>query len=67
MNQDRTSSTSTIPVPDPTILETFPAGSPYGSWPAERFAEARRLEGEPAEVVMHLATDTFLVVVKAGA
>lgn len=44
-----------------TVLESFPAGGPRGSWPAEEFAHARRLEGIPAEVVMDLATDTFLV------
>ncbi|MEU1591524.1 hypothetical protein ABZ468_01350 [Streptomyces sp. NPDC005708] len=49
-----------------TVLERFPAGGPRGSWPAEEFAQARRLEGLPAEVVMDLATDAFLVIV-AGA
>nr|WP_199293308.1 MULTISPECIES: hypothetical protein [unclassified Streptomyces] len=49
-----------------TVLERFPAGGPRGSWPAEEFAHARRLEGLPAEVVMDLATDTFLVVVRSG-
>lgn len=44
------------------MLERFPAGAPRGSWPAEEFAAARRAEGVPAEVVMDLATDTFLVV-----
>lgn len=43
-----------------------PAGGPRGSWPAEEFAQARRLEGTPAEVVMDLATDTFLVIVRAA-
>ncbi|MFD8812095.1 hypothetical protein ACFV23_11550 [Streptomyces sp. NPDC059627] len=47
-----------------TVLERFPAGGPRGSWPAEEFARARRLEGLPAEVVMDLATDTFLVIVR---
>jgi hypothetical protein len=46
-----------------TVLERFPAGGPRGSWPAEEFAQARRLEGQPAEVVMDLATDAFLVIV----
>lgn len=55
--KDRTSSASTIPTP--TILERFPAGAPRGSWPAEEFAAARRLEGLNVEVVMNLATDTF--------
>ncbi|CAL9425308.1 hypothetical protein [Streptomyces griseomycini] len=49
-----------------TVLERFPAGGPRGSWPAEEFAQARRLEGLPAEVVMDLATDMFLVVVRSG-
>ncbi|NGO78654.1 hypothetical protein G6045_23790 [Streptomyces sp. YC504] len=44
------------------VLRSFPAGGPRGSWPAEEFAQARRLEGETAEVVMDLASDAFLVV-----
>ncbi|MET9680695.1 hypothetical protein [Streptomyces coeruleorubidus] len=48
------------------VLESFPAGGPRGSWPAEEFAQARRLEGLPAEVVMDLATDMFLVIVRSG-
>ncbi|GAA3892026.1 hypothetical protein GCM10023084_50940 [Streptomyces lacrimifluminis] len=48
------------------VLERFPAGGPRGSWPAEEFAQARRLEGQAAEVVMDLATDTFLVIVRGG-
>ncbi|MFJ8532448.1 MULTISPECIES: hypothetical protein [unclassified Streptomyces] len=47
-----------------TVLERFPAGGPRGSWPAEEFAHARRMEGLDAEVVMDLATDAFLVVVR---
>ena len=50
-----------------TVLERFPAGSPRGSWPAEEFAADRRAAGEPAEVVMDLRTDSFLVIVKAVA
>ncbi|MEU8529429.1 MULTISPECIES: hypothetical protein [Streptomyces] len=46
-----------------TVLERFPAGGPRGSWPAEEFARARRDEGLPAEVVMDLESDAFLVVV----
>lgn len=49
-----------------TVLERFPAGGPRGSWPAEEFAQARRLEGLPAEVVMDLASDMFLVIVRSG-
>ncbi|MFD6988170.1 hypothetical protein [Streptomyces sp. NPDC059943] len=45
------------------VLETFPAGDPRGSRPAEEFAKARRDEGTPAEVVMDLESDVFLVVV----
>ncbi|MET8856957.1 MULTISPECIES: hypothetical protein [unclassified Streptomyces] len=45
------------------VLERFPAGGPRGSWPAEEFAQARRQEGQAAEVVMDLASDAFLVVV----
>ncbi|MBA2812056.1 hypothetical protein E0500_033255 [Streptomyces sp. KM273126] len=49
-----------------TVLGRFPAGGPRGSWPAEEFAQARRLEGQAAEVVMDLATDTFLVIVRGA-
>jgi hypothetical protein len=48
----------------PRILERFPAGSPRGSWPAEEFAAARRAEGQSADVVMDLDTDSFHVIVK---
>jgi len=48
------------------VLERFPAGGPRGSWPAEEFAHARRVEGIPAEVVMDLPSDFFLVVVPEG-
>ncbi|MEV0257124.1 hypothetical protein AB0H82_23075 [Streptomyces sp. NPDC050732] len=47
------------------VLERFPAGGPRGSWPAEEFARARRQEGQRAEVVMDLASDAFLVIVRA--
>lgn len=47
-----------------TVLARFPAGGPRGSWPAEEFAQARRLEGQPAEVVMDLMTDAFLVILR---
>ncbi|MGV9791441.1 hypothetical protein [Streptomyces sp. NPDC003435] len=49
-----------------TVLERFPAGGPRGSWPAEEFAHARRQEGVPAEVVMDLATDTYLVILRGA-
>ncbi|MFD1277326.1 hypothetical protein [Streptomyces kaempferi] len=64
MDQDRTRSTSTIPEAT-NIIERFPAGSPYGSWPAEEYAAARRAEGQSATVVMDLATDSFHVIAKA--
>lgn len=47
-----------------TVLERFPAGAPRGSWPAEEFAAARRAEGVPADVIMSLPDDSFLVVVE---
>ncbi|MFI5804775.1 hypothetical protein [Streptomyces sp. NPDC051561] len=50
-----------------TVLQRFPAGGPRGSWPAEEYAHARRAEGCPAEVVMDLDSDAFLVVVQHGA
>ena len=49
-----------------TVLQRFPAGGPRGSWPAEEFAQARRLEGLAAEVVMDIATDMFLVIVRSA-
>lgn len=54
-------------LPTRTVLERFPAGHHRGSRPAEQFAADRRAAGEPAEVVMDLRTDTFLVVVPGGA
>lgn len=56
-----------VSTPNRTILERFPAGGPRGSWPAEQFAHDRRMAGQPAEVVMDLHTDTFLVIVRGGA
>ncbi|MFI5660096.1 hypothetical protein [Streptomyces sp. NPDC051684] len=49
------------------VLQRFPAGGPRGSWPAEEYASRRRQEGQPAEVVMDLATDAFLVIVREPA
>jgi hypothetical protein len=46
------------------VLQRFPAGGPRGSWPAEEYANRRRREGQPCEVVMDLATDAFLVIVR---
>ncbi|MEU7008910.1 hypothetical protein [Streptomyces sp. NPDC046332] len=50
-----------------TVLQRFPAGGPRGSWPAEEFARQRRSEGLPAEVVMDLESDAFLVIVEQRA
>ncbi|MFF2475109.1 hypothetical protein [Streptomyces sp. NPDC058066] len=46
------------------ILESFPASDPRGSWPAEEFAAEQQRAGIPAEVVMDLAGDRFLVIVR---
>ena len=48
-----------------TVLERFPAGSPRGSWPAEEYAAAQRVQGTDAQVVMDLNSDQFLVVTNA--
>jgi hypothetical protein len=61
MSQDRTQVPTVAPTSDTTVLETFPAGAPRGSWPAEEFAARRRAEGIPATVVMDLTTDQFVV------
>ncbi|MFD9443388.1 hypothetical protein [Streptomyces sp. NPDC060001] len=52
---------------DRTVLERFPASHPRGQYPAEDFAADRRAAGQPAEVVMDIHTDSFLVIVKAVA
>jgi hypothetical protein len=52
--------------PQRTVLERFPAGAPRGSWPAEEFAAQQRREGIPADVVMDLASGSFLVFVPGG-
>ncbi|WP_405777933.1 hypothetical protein [Streptomyces sp. NBC_00859] len=44
------------------VLRSFPAGAPRGAWTAEAYAAERRGEGIPAEVVMDLESDSFLVV-----
>ncbi|WP_166633213.1 hypothetical protein [Streptomyces sp. GC420] len=44
-----------------TVVETFPAGSPRGSWDAEEYAARLQQQGVPATVVMDLTTDSFLV------
>lgn len=58
--------TAAVVKPQRKILERFPAAHPRGSWPAEEFAAARRAEGQPADVVMDLDSDTFLVVTPGG-
>ncbi|MET9915086.1 hypothetical protein ABZZ74_52070 [Streptomyces sp. NPDC006476] len=55
------SSTKSVPA-DRTVLESFPASHPRGSWPAEEFAADCRREGTEARVVMDLASDSFLVI-----
>jgi hypothetical protein len=45
-----------------TVIKRFPAGGPRGSWPAEEFAAQQRNAGIPAQVVMDLPSDSFLVV-----
>lgn len=52
--------------PQRRIIERFPAGEPRGAWPAEEFARDRRREGIPADVVMDLASDSYLVFVPGG-
>jgi hypothetical protein len=47
-----------------TVVERIPAGNPRGSWPAEEKADQLRAQGQPAEVVMDLRTDSFLVIVE---
>ncbi|MBQ0847653.1 MULTISPECIES: hypothetical protein [Streptomyces] len=49
------------------ILDSFPAGHPRGSWPAEERAAALREQGESATVVMDLDTDSFLIVSEGAA
>ncbi|MFF7335421.1 hypothetical protein [Streptomyces sp. NPDC008150] len=55
----------TTPQPQGTVLATFTAGHPRGSRPAEEAANAYRAAGQPATVIMNLASDEY--VVKAGA
>lgn len=47
-----------------TVLKRFPAGGPRGSWPAEDYAQHVREQGIPAEVVMNLDADAFIVFVR---
>ncbi|GHH87865.1 hypothetical protein GCM10017771_30800 [Streptomyces capitiformicae] len=48
------------------IFDSFPAGGPRGSWPAEEMAAELRTQGTDATVVMDLAGDRFLVVPAEG-
>ncbi|MBO0657465.1 hypothetical protein J1792_33555 [Streptomyces triculaminicus] len=45
-----------------TDLEPFLAGHPRGSWSADEYAAAQRVQGTDAGVVMGLGSDQFLVV-----
>ncbi|MFF4346774.1 hypothetical protein [Streptomyces sp. NPDC001530] len=59
---------TTRPVPKPgrRVIERFPAGGPRGSWPAEEFAQGLRRDGRVVDVVMDLASDSYLVVEAAS-
>lgn len=48
------------------VIQRFPAGEPRGSWPAEEFAQGLRRDGRSVDVVMDLATDSYLVVEAAS-
>jgi hypothetical protein len=49
-----------------TVVGRVPASHPRGSWPAEEKADQLREQGQPAEVVMDLPSDSFLVIVEGG-
>jgi hypothetical protein len=57
---------ATATAPARRVLAAFPAGGPRGSWPAEEYAKQQRSEGVPAETVMDLASDAFLVIVRVA-
>ncbi|MGW1893766.1 hypothetical protein ACWCP6_26470 [Streptomyces sp. NPDC002004] len=44
------------------VVESFPAGGPHGSWPAEELAARTCEQGIAVTVVMDLELDAFLVV-----
>ncbi|MFI2207651.1 hypothetical protein ACH47Z_44820 [Streptomyces sp. NPDC020192] len=48
------------------VFDSFSAGNPRGSWPAEERAHELREQGQPATVVMDMDTDRFLVVSEGG-
>ncbi|MGW5426855.1 hypothetical protein ACWET9_06460 [Streptomyces sp. NPDC004059] len=52
------------PKPQRIVLHRVQAGNPRGSWPAEEFAQQQRRDGVPAEVVMDLKSDSYLVIVE---
>lgn len=54
------------PKPQRTVLKSFQAGAPRGSWPAEEFAADRRREGLAAEVVMDIPSDSYLVITEVA-
>jgi hypothetical protein len=49
-----------------TVVDRVPAGNPRGSWPAEEMADQLRAQGQPAQVVMDLPSDSFLVVIEGA-
>lgn len=53
--------------PARTVLKSFPAGGPRGSWPAEEFAAKQRAKGQQVDVVQDIKADAFLVVTPAVA
>ncbi len=48
--------------PTRTVLKRFPAAGPYGSWPADEYADQKQAQGQSARIVMDQATDQFLVI-----
>lgn len=61
---DQAAHTAATYVRSRTVLYRTPAGGPRGQWPADEYARQRRAEGIPAEVVMNLDDDAFLVIVR---
>lgn len=49
------------------VYDSFPAGAPRGSWPAEEKAAELTAAGTPATVRMDLTNDRFVVVPKSEA
>jgi hypothetical protein len=44
------------------VFDSFPAGGPYGSWPADEKAAELTASGTPATVRMDIDSDRFIVV-----